>query len=124
MALKDVDLSLPIRPMPPVLTTWYDHLRSQNWWRLSRDDRYVEVPISDEEMENAQPAKWELVHDVIATLCAKWHMLHGERLVPEPPRAEAQPWSVRYDNVIEGEVVVKEIEGGTTDATRGCIEGR
>lgn len=123
MTPKDLDLSLPIRPMPPILTTWYDHLRSQNWYRLSRDNNYVEAHITDEQLEDA-PRTWELVHDVIAVLCAKWHMRFGERLIPEPPSGEAEPWSVRYDNVIEGEVIIKEIEGGKTDATRGCIEGR
>lgn len=123
MTLKDIDLSLPMRPLPPTLTTWYDSTRCRTMYRLSRDDKYVEQPITDEEMVSV-PSTWQIVHDVIATLCVRWHMRFGERIIPERPGGEAQPWSVRYDNTIDGEVVVREIEGGDKHATRGCIEGR
>lgn len=119
---EDLDLSLPTRPLPPELTTWSDSLRCRMVFRLSRNNVYVEQSITDEEMVDA-PTTQELVHETVAMLCAKWRMRFAERFVPVPPPEEGQQWRVRYDNVIEGEIVVKEIEGGATNATRGCIEG-
>ena len=64
-----------------------------------------------------------LVRQMIQLLCEDWCRRFGIRLAIAP-KEEACEWSVDYDNTIDGEVVVKEIEGGGKHATRGCIEGR
>lgn len=114
---------------PPRVVIWNDFHTYQRIVRLESDERFVQQPITYEELEDTDDTH-EFMQRTLLKLCIKWQETYGGHPLVIAPKSEATVWSVYYDNTIDGEVVVKEIERttkaieGSTGATRGCIEGR
>lgn len=108
---------------PPRVVIWDNYALMSTVVRLEHDGRFVEQHIYREEAVDC-PDPVALMLRTLELLCIEWQKKFGGLPLAIVPKAENTEWSVYYDNTIDGEVVVKEIEGGDKNASRGCIEGR
>lgn len=99
------------------LVIWEEFATDYRKMRLQDGERYVEGQITREEALDVDRHEWlRLVEDKLQKLCEEWNRKYGGRaLKVVPPQAEAEPWTVVEDDVIDGELVVHELPG--PDAT-------
>lgn len=104
----------------PVVKVWQESSSCQLIVRLEHDGRYVEHPISDEVLEDAISPQ-AVIRATLEDLCKVWQYRYNTQDLILLPKEEGCHWTVRYNNVIDGEVVE---ERRAIDAPRKAIQGR